>query len=344
MPLAVLSFAFFYAAHVRRVDMARVDFIDYARLIGQSSAKIIARAEGFAAGLTARVNTGAATCDAVFQSLQDELRPAMSLRISVDGLPVCARTRHREGDEVSSAFEDIQASEPEAILVTRKSVDDHVIVSIGLRPRAVLTAPIAATTSSHASFALLTPEGQILADYSDRKEEKASFLRLVKKRDFSGDTTSSVQSPEKGWIVAVVPITGTNFRIVIGLLRSQTIWEPWFGIAKSLLIPALLLAVIFVVLRFGMQRFLLQYLRHIYATFRRYGAGDTDARVGRLERAPAEIQLLGMTFDMMADRIAYRTRDLENSLAEQQRLTRELHHRIKNTLQMIASLLGMQPA
>lgn len=342
IPLAALAFAFSYADHVRRADTERSDFIDYARLIGQSSAKIIARAEGFAAGLKAREDPGELDCDAVFNSLQGELRQAMSIRIAVDDRQVCARTRYREGDVVSAEPDEIRASEQQAILVTRTASDGHVAVSIGLRPRAVLTAPIAATTSSHASFALLAPDGNVLADYSDRREEKEAFLDLLKASDLAKGAASSGLRFADGWLVAVVPITGTDFRIATGVLPPQAAFEPWLSVAKALLLPVTLLAAVFVVLRFGMQRFLLRYLRHIYGTFRQYGAGDTDARVGRLDKAPAEIQLLGMTFDMMADRIAYRTRDLENSLAEQQRLTRELHHRIKNTLQMIASLLGMQ--
>ncbi|PTW62942.1 two-component sensor histidine kinase [Breoghania corrubedonensis] len=342
VPLAALAFAFSYADHVRRADTERSDFIDYARLIGQSSAKIIARAEGFAAGLTAREDASAVDCDAVFGALQGELRQAMSIRVAVGGEQVCARVRFREGDTVSSVLKEIRESEHQAIVVTRTSDDDRVSVSIGLRPRAVLTAPIAATTSSHASFALLSPDGSVLADYSDRQEEKADFLKLLDDGDFSAAAPSRGVRASDGWLIAVVPITGTDFRIATGVLPPQAAFEPWLSVAKALLLPVTLLAAVFVVLRFGVQRFLLSYLRHIYGTFRQYGAGDTDARVGRLERAPAEIQLLGMTFDMMADRIAYRTRDLENSLAEQQRLTRELHHRIKNTLQMIASLLGMQ--
>ena len=342
LPLAALAFVFSYADHVRRAETEQSDFIDYARLIGQSSAKIIARAEGFAAGLTAREDASAVDCDAVFASLQGELRQAMSIRVEAAGAQVCARTRYREGDTVSSVLKEIRESERQAIVVTRTSSDDRVSVSIGLRPRAVLTAPIAATTSSRASFALLAPDGSVLADYADHKEEKAEFLHILKERDLSEGAATAGLRTDGGWLIAVVPITGTDFRIATGVLPPQANWEPWLSVAQALLLPVTLLAAVFVVLRFGMQRFLLRYLRHIYGTFRQYGAGDTDARVGRLERAPAEIQLLGMTFDMMADRIAYRTRDLENSLAEQQRLTRELHHRIKNTLQMIASLLGMQ--
>ncbi len=342
IPLAALAFVVSYADRVRRVEATRSDFIDYARLTGQSSAKVIARAEGFAAGFVLRDDPAAIDCDAVFDALQGELHQAMSIRVEVDGLPRCARTRYREGGEISAEPAEIEASEREAIVITRTSGDGRVSVSIGLQPRAVLIAPIVATTSGHASFALLDPSGNILADYSDRSEDKEAFRDLLGKADLAKGAATEDLPEEGGWLVSLVPVPGTDFRIATGVLPEQAALEPWLSVARALLLPVTLLAVVFVVLRFGMQRFLLRYLRHIYGTFRQYGAGDTEARVGRLERAPAEIQLLGMTFDMMADRIAYRTKDLENSLAEQQRLTRELHHRIKNTLQMIASLVGMQ--
>jgi two-component sensor histidine kinase len=61
-----------------------------------------------------------------------------------------------------------------------------------------------------------------------------------------------------------------------------------------------------------------------------------------LSRTPAiEIRELETSFTAFADRLAERERDLERALADQVRLTREVHHRVKNNLQVIASLISL---
>jgi two-component sensor histidine kinase len=54
-----------------------------------------------------------------------------------------------------------------------------------------------------------------------------------------------------------------------------------------------------------------------------------------------EIQLLGRAFARMTGTITRHEAELEEGLARQTRLTREVHHRVKNNLQVVASLLNI---
>ncbi|WP_417679684.1 sensor histidine kinase [Roseibium sp.] len=341
VPLAALAFLFSYSDHLRRAAEEPSQFIDYARLIGQSSAKIMARTEGYAAALAARPESAFGDCIALFEEVHQELRPSIELSVSAGDRPLCSVALRRNVPVLKQQGSGQNRSDS-VLPVSRSNKATGIRVEIGLTPEALLSAPIAATVSSDIGFALLDEDGKIIASHTVDIQEKEAFLEFVRGLDLESHPNQAFFEKDGNWLIAAVTLPGANFRVLTGTRPTERLLEPWLSIAKALLPPLILLAVVFVVLRFGIQRFLLRYLRHIYVTFRRYGSGETSARVGPLEKAPPEINILGLTFDMMADQIDHRTHDLEASLAEQQRLTRELHHRIKNTLQMIASLLAMQ--
>ncbi|PXA84293.1 hypothetical protein DMC47_40900 [Nostoc sp. 3335mG] len=73
---------------------------------------------------------------------------------------------------------------------------------------------------------------------------------------------------------------------------------------------------------------------------------DTYRLTGRFVAPPLttpafEIRTLGRAFQLAAQTITRHEADLEDGLARQTRLTREVHHRVKNNLQVVASLLNI---
>jgi two-component sensor histidine kinase len=71
-----------------------------------------------------------------------------------------------------------------------------------------------------------------------------------------------------------------------------------------------------------------------------YGGGDLD--VSSASAGPAELRSLAATLSDMAARIAGRERELREAIETRDAMLREIHHRVKNNLQIVTSLLNLQ--
>ncbi len=90
------------------------------------------------------------------------------------------------------------------------------------------------------------------------------------------------------------------------------------------------------------DRVVIRWLAYLDRVASIYAKGRFTVRPVQAESAPLEIQTLAHTLDTMADGIVARDLSLRESLAQKDAMMREIHHRVKNNLQVITSLLNMQ--
>lgn len=110
----------------------------------------------------------------------------------------------------------------------------------------------------------------------------------------------------------------------------------------AFIIPIALWLVSLAVAYFAVYRLVLRHIRELRSQMRRFAIGDRSAPPPVLEDAPTEIADVSQTFHNMA-RILIRDEEaMEAAVTEKTVLLKEVHHRVKNNLQLIASIINMQ--
>ena len=108
----------------------------------------------------------------------------------------------------------------------------------------------------------------------------------------------------------------------------------------AMLLPILMWVVAALLSWYLVRRSLIQPLARLTSAVTAYQPGDTLELPEKLGPA-AEIRELGQAFERAVARIEESERHMAKALEGQRRLVREVHHRVKNNLQVVASLLNI---
>ncbi|MBL8587354.1 MAG: sensor histidine kinase [Methylobacteriaceae bacterium] len=138
---------------------------------------------------------------------------------------------------------------------------------------------------------------------------------------------------------AVHALAAENMYVVAAMDNKAARDLNW-QVAVGLIVPLLTLLLIAVAYAHTMRTAFVDWIDRLEAAARR-SATDPDARAPQSVRMPVELASVAAAFNDMLEKRQARESALSAAVAHNQYLARELHHRVKNSLQMVQSYLSL---
>lgn len=163
-------------------------------------------------------------------------------------------------------------------------------------------------------------------------------------KDFAGDGRRVFQATSqegRTMTYAVVPIVQGALYLMSSFLPATQTIPLHYGIFVYL--PTLLMWLIgLIVSGYAAEKLVSRHVRTLNRAIKNFARGDRRLQDIDLKNAPVELHELAFAYLAMTESITRGEAELEDSLHQKEVLLREVHHRVKNNLQLISSIINIQ--
>src|SRR5258708_36043739 len=154
---------------------------------------------------------------------------------------------------------------------------------------------------------------------------------------------SGVDSSGDLWTYATAPLLGRSVFVGFAMREQKLFGATRVQVTTDFLMPIFLIIFAWFAIWYATERVVTQWINYLRRVAAAYRSGHYGVRPA-LEEAPTEFRLLGEALADMAAAIQDRDRRLRDAVDQKSTLVREVHHRVKNNLQIVMSLLSLQAA
>ncbi|MBU2117569.1 MAG: sensor histidine kinase, partial [Alphaproteobacteria bacterium] len=188
-----------------------------------------------------------------------------------------------------------------------------------------------------AEAALVSPDGRVLA--TTRAD---AFADMPEVSPPPAETGEAVVVERNGRVYVRASLIDRELHVLFSAPAPGLLSWARLNPIGAFLMPLAVWLAAFVAVMALSERFVIRWLDYLQRVAAIHARGRLSVRPVQADAAPTEIRTLARTLDDLAAGVTTRDQSLVKALEEKDALMREIHHRVKNNLQIISSLLSMQ--
>ncbi|WP_420558441.1 sensor histidine kinase [Roseovarius sp.] len=195
-------------------------------------------------------------------------------------------------------------------------------------------------------FVTFTNDGQTISASGGRDNAEDILPQMIDPKDLTrhvGTTFTGEDGLGEERIYAVASIFQDQVSVIASWPARTSVWGGALAFyVLNLLFPFAIWAAGLAFAWYELRRVVIRHVRDLRSAMRRFALGQRDGFPLRLENPPEEFAEAERAFNRMAIIIAESEARQDKDLKDKEVLLKEVHHRVKNNLQMIASIMNMQ--
>jgi two-component sensor histidine kinase len=161
------------------------------------------------------------------------------------------------------------------------------------------------------------------------------------KADFPDGVSLDAYQAGHAWRFGNVALLGNTLFVAFAEREERLFGQTYVHVGIDFLLPIAMILFAWIAIWFATDRQVTQWIAYLRRIAIAYRSGHYTIRPD-LADAPTEFKQLGEAMSEMAGGIQDRDRRLRESVNLKTTLIREIHHRVKNNLQIVMSLLSIQ--